>query len=238
VLAGTLGGAAVVLAPYHGLGLIDAVWMAAAGGSVALAAWRWLDLQAMLAQPVPPAPDPAIAAQRTRLRVESLVNALPGGRETLRELRRQRQRVLLRDSAVSPGWRRLDKAATALDGLAPRLAGPAEPAVLEAVAAEKALRQTAERVASVERGMGFATGEAATALSQAHAALVAQFEHGVTAYEGLVGAAAAYLAEDGQTISDPSVGRLTEAADLLRGVAAGLAELRSTGQPPPAPAGP
>jgi hypothetical protein len=237
VNAGVIGGAAIVLVPYQGLAVVDAVWMAAAGGSAALAAWRWIDLRVALAEPPPPAPDPAVSAERGRRRLESFVAALPGGREALSELRRQRDRVRVRGTAVASGWRRLDQASSAFEGLSPRLGGPAEPAALDALAAERALRELAERIASVEKGMGFATGDTHEALAQAHAALVAQFEQGVAAYEGLVGAAAAYLAEDGQTVEDPSVSRLTDAADLLRGVAAGLAELRSPGPPPPAPAG-
>ena len=47
-----------------------------------------------------------------------------------------------------------------------------------------------------------------------------QFDEGVGAYERLVAAAAGYVAEDGRTGSEhPSVSRLTEASDLLRGVA-------------------
>ena len=46
----------------------------------------------------------------------------------------------------------------------------------------------------VERGLPY--GGSQESLSQAHGALVAQIEDGVTAYEELVGAAAAYVAED------------------------------------------
>ncbi|MGW1449167.1 phage shock envelope stress response protein PspM, partial [Micromonospora sp. NPDC002411] len=51
VLAGGLGGAAAVLTPYAGLGLPDAAWAGAAGSAVALAAWRWIDVRALAAQP-------------------------------------------------------------------------------------------------------------------------------------------------------------------------------------------
>jgi hypothetical protein len=232
VLAGLIGGAAVVLAPYQGLGLPDAVWMSAAGGSLALAGWRWVDLRALLAQPPPPPPDPAVVAERTRQRIESFVGGIPGGREAIGELRRHRERAKLRGTAVLPAWRRLDRATAALDGLAPRLGPVAETAVLDAMAAERTLRQLGERAASVEKGMGFAAGENYPGLEQAHGILVTQFEQGVAAYEGLVGAAAAYLAEDGRAVEDQSVSQLTDAANLLRGVAAGLAELRAASQPP------
>jgi hypothetical protein len=224
VLAGALGGAAAVLTPYSGLGLIDAFWAAAAGGSVMLAIWRWMDYRALVAQP-PPALDPAEAGDRARSRVEAFVAGLPGGRETLGELRRQADLIRLRGSAVAPGWRRLDRAAAVLNSLALRPGGPGETAVLEAAVAERELRELAKRAAGVERALRY--GGAHESLSQALSALVAQFEQGVTGYEELVGAAAAYVAEDGRTTREhPSVSRLTDATDLLRGIALGLAELR------------
>jgi hypothetical protein len=227
VLAGGLGGAAIVLTPYHGLGALDAAWMAAAGSSVALAFWRWVDWRSLAALPPPPRPDPALAGTRARRRIEGFVASFPGGREAIGELRRQRDRARLRGSSVAPAWRRLDQASMTLAGLSGRLTGPAEDAVLEAAVAERGLRELADRAASVERAGKFAVGEARSALDEAHGALVAQFGEGVTAYEGLVGAAAAYVAEDGRATENPSVSRLNDAAELLRAVAAGFAELRA-----------
>jgi hypothetical protein len=205
--------------------LIDAFWAAAAGGSVTLASWRWVDYRALAAQPVPPALDPAEAGDRVRGRVEAVVAGFPGGREALGELRRQADLIRLRGSAVASGWRRLDRAAAVLNSLALRPGGPGETAVLEAVVAERGLRELAKRAAGVERGLRY--GGSNESLSQALSALVAQFEQGVTGYEELVGAAAAYVAEDGFTSREhPSVSRLTDATDLLRGIALGLAELR------------
>jgi hypothetical protein len=227
VVAGGFGGAALVLTPYHGLGVPDAFWMAAAGSSVAMAFWRWVDLRSMAALPAPPPPDPAVAGARARQRIEGFVANLPGGREMLGELRRQRDRTKVRGSAVASGWRRLDQASVTLAGLSGRLGGPATDAVLEAAVAERGLRELAERAASVERASRFATGDARPALDEARTALVAQFDEGVAAYEGLVGAAAAYVAEDGRATENPSVSRLNDAAELLRAVAAGFAELRA-----------
>lgn len=225
VLAGSLAGAAAVLTPYAGLGAVDAFWAAAAGGSVILAGWRWVDYRALAAQPAPPPLDPVEAAERTRRRVEAFLAGFPGGREAIGELRRQTARMRLRGSAVAPAWRRLDRAAAALDGLAPRLTGPGEAALLEAAVAERGLRELAHRAAGVERGLRYAGSP--DALGQAHRALVAQFEDGVTAYEELVGAAAGYVAEDGRTtLEHPTVNRLTEATDMLRGIAMGFMELR------------
>jgi hypothetical protein len=227
VLAGALGGATAVLAPYAGLGLVDALWAAAVGGSVTLAGWRWADYRALSAQPVPSAFDPAVTPgqARPRGRVEALLAGFPGGRDVLVELRRQADRVRLRGSAVASGWRRLDHAAAVLNGLPLRPGGPGETAVLEAAVAERELRTLARRAAGVERGLRY--GASHESLDRAHYALVAQFEQGVTAYEQLVGAAVAYAAEDGRTaLVHPSVSQLTEATDLLRGIALGFAELR------------
>ena len=228
VMAGGLSGAAIVLTPYHGLGVPDAFWMAAAGSSVALAFWRWVDWRVLALAPPPPRPDPAVAGERARKRIEGFVASFPGGREALGELRRQRARAKLRGSSVASAWRRLDQASATLGALSSRLGGPAEDALLEATVAERGLRELAERAASVERASGFAGGDARAALDEAHGALVAQFEEGVAAYEGLVGAAAAYVAEDGRAAMDNrSVSRLNDAAELLRAVAAGFAELRA-----------
>jgi hypothetical protein len=221
VLAGTLGGATAVLTPYSGLSLIDALWAAAAGGSVVLAGWRWVDYRVLAARPEPPALDPGAAADRTRGQIEAFVARFPGGREALTEVRRQADRIRLRDSAVLSGWHRLDRAAAVLHGLTLSPAGPGGTAAQEAAVAERALRDLAKRTAGVERGLAYGGSR------ESFHALVAQFEGGVTAYEELVGAAAAYVAEDRRTTAEhPAVSQLTEATDLLRGIALGLAELR------------
>src|SRR5512138_222674 len=93
VLAGMLVGAAAVLTPYAGLGLIDAFWAAAAGGSVMMASWRWVDYRALAARPVPL--DRAVAADRARGHVEAFVAGFPWGREVLTGLRRHADRSRL-----------------------------------------------------------------------------------------------------------------------------------------------
>jgi hypothetical protein len=225
VLAGTLGGAAAVFLPYAGLGPADAFWAAAAGGSVMLAGWRWADYRALAAQPVPPGIDPAHAGDRIRTRAEAFLAGVPGGREAFAELRRQADRVRLRGSSVIPGWRRLDRATVVLNNLVVHPGGPGETAVREAAVAERELRALARRAAGAERGLAYGGSP------ESVRALVAQFERGVTAYEQLVGAAAAYVAEDERTARDqPAVSQLTEATDLLRGIALGFAELRQDGR--------
>jgi hypothetical protein len=211
VVGGGLAAATAVLTPYAGLGLPDAAWAAGAGASIALAWWRFRDFQAEAAIEPPPAPDPALAGRRLLAAVERF----PAGRTFVHEIRRQRNRYALRGSAVAQAWDRLDRAAVTLVGLAGRLMGPGEAAVLEAAVAEKWLRDLGQRVASVERAIPLS--------------LAGQFTEGVTAYEGLVAAAAGWVAEDGQPVAEgahPAFTRLIEATDRMRGMAEGLSELR------------
>ena len=225
VVGGGLAAAAAVLTPYSGIGLPDAAWAAGAGASVALAWWRWSDHRALAAIPAPPAPDPALAGQR----LLAVVERFPAGRQVMQEVRRQRSRHALRGSAVAQAWDRLDQAATTLGGLAGRLTGPGEAAVLEAAVAERWLRDLGQRVASVERAIQFSPSDQRPALEIAHESLAGQFTEGVTAYEGLVAAAAGWVAEDGQPVVEgmhPAFSRLTEATDRMRGMAEGLSELR------------
>ncbi|MFI7605406.1 hypothetical protein ACIBTV_09795 [Micromonospora sp. NPDC049366] len=232
VLGGGLGGAAVVLIPYAGLGLPDAAWAASAGGALALATWRWIDLRALAAQPAPPALDPAEAAARSRARLVAAVERLPVGPGVLAEVRRVRARVALRGTSAAEPWARLDRAALTLAGLRSRLTGLAEPAAAEAATADQSLRDLAHRVAGVERALRLAPVEARPPLADAHRALAGQLESGVAAYERLVVAAAGYVAEDARPDgAHPAASRLTEATDLLHGVASALAELRGVGDP-------
>ena len=217
VLAGTLGGATLILVPYSGLGVPDAFWAAAAGGSAALAYWRHRDARELAAQPVP---EPG-----NRYGVLARV---PVARAAFEEFERRRTAYRLRGSSVAVAWQRLDVASLTLGGLAARLGGPAAPAVQEAAVAERSLRELAERTASVERALRLAPADQAQPLTHAHAALVSQLDSGVGAYEHLVAAAAGYVAEDGRSGPEhPAVARLREATDLLRGIAAGLSELRA-----------
>jgi hypothetical protein len=238
VRAGILVGATAVLVPYHGLGVYDAIWAAAAGGSTVVALWRLRDARELAAQPAPPELDPALAGAIARDKLLGVVQRFPAGRSAVEEIRRQRALMALRGSQVRPWWQRLDRASQTLAGLAGRLGGPAESAVLEAAVAERALRDLAGRTASVERGLAVAApGEARDALVEAHGALMGELTSGVQAYEQLVAAAAGYVAEDGRTaMAGPSVNRLAEATDMLRAFARGLSEVRTIGLPTPPPA--
>jgi signal transduction histidine kinase len=223
VLAGALTAATAVLLPYHGIGLPDAFWAASAGGSAVLAWWRFGEGRALAAQPAPPPLDPAARADRNQQRLENLVGKLPIGRAAIAEMRRTQHLSRLRGSAVAATGARLDKAAKTLAGFAGRL----DPEMLaEAVLAERALRDLAERTAGVERALALPTTTPGghQQLAAAHADLVEQLNGGVTAYEGLVSAAASVVAEDGRLGQPVAITRLVEAADRLRGVAEGLAE--------------
>lgn len=223
VMGGGLSGAAVVLTPYAGVGLADAAWAAAAGGSVVLAWFRWSDHRALAATPAPP---PSIGSPKLAAAIERL----PVGRTVLQEVRRQKNRYALRGSAIAGSWERLDRASQAMAGLADRLTGAGEPAAIEAASAEQWLRDLGQRVASVERAIPLTKDGRREALERSHAGLTEQFTEGVAEYESLVAAAASYVAEDGHPVADsrhPAYFSLIEAADRLRGFAEGLAELRT-----------
>jgi hypothetical protein len=221
VAAGTLAGATAVLLPYGGLGWPDAIWAALTGGTVALTTWRWRDLRELAAQPPPPALPPGHQLIRTRF--EALVAKFPAGRTALGELRRMEARSRIRGSSVLPAWTRLDKAVQTLAGLAPRLGGPAESTALEAAVAERTLREIGERTAAVERALSMPGAD--EPLRAAHGELLGRFTEGVEAYEGLVAAAAGYVAQDSRVVDHGAVYRLTEATTQLRATADGLAEL-------------
>jgi hypothetical protein len=225
VLGGGLTAATAVLTPYSGIGLPDAIWAGAAGASVALAWWRWSDHRALAALPAPAPPHPALAGQR----LSAAIERFPAGRTFMHEMRRQRNRYALRGSAITEAWDRLDRASSTLVGLAGRLHGPGEEALLEAATAEQWLRDLGQRVASVERALPLTPPGQRATLEQSHAGLADQFIEGVEAYEGLVAAAASYVAEDGHPMAEmkhPAFSSLIDATDRLRGLADGLSELK------------
>ncbi|BEL11879.1 hypothetical protein Q0Z83_100700 [Actinoplanes sichuanensis] len=224
VLGGGLTAAAAVLTPYAGIGAGDAAWAAAAGASAVLAVWRWKDHRELAATPAPP---PSIPEDK----LSKALQRFPAGQTVLREVRRQRNRYALRGSAIADAWDRLDRASQAMVGLAGRLTGAGETAMLEAATAEQWLRDLGQRVASVERAIPLAQPGQRDALVESHAGLAEQFTEGVEAYEQLVAAAAGYVAEDGHPVAEsrhPAYFSLVDAADRLRGIAEGLAELRTT----------
>jgi hypothetical protein len=228
VRAGLLAGAAAVLVPYHGLGLPDAAWAAAACGSTALAAWRWTDLRALARRPIPPPRSPEELAAQSRAKMINAVRRLPVGGPAGEDLLRLRDQLRMRGTAAAGPWRRLDRASQALAGLRSRLGGPAASAIEGADAAEHSLRELAERTASIERAGRMAPGGGSAPLAEAGTALAAQLAEGVHAYEQLVAAAATYVAADTRLPGpvSPQVQGLTDAAELLRCVAESLSEFR------------
>jgi hypothetical protein len=226
VTAGGLVGAAVVLLPYQGLGLPDAFWAAGAGGSVAIAFWRWADLRALAAEPVPEPLTEAARAAHNQQRLERLVGRLPIGRTAIGELHRVQHLSKLRGSAVAEAGSRLDRAAKSLAGLGARAGADV---LDEAMTAERALRDLAERAAAIERVLRLpaTTAGPRDQLSASHADMVDQLTDGVGAYEGFVTAAASVVAENGLLGEPIAKGRLTEASDKLRGMAEALAEFTS-----------
>jgi hypothetical protein len=232
VLGGGLAAATAVLTPYSGIGIADAIWAGAAGGSVALAWWRWSDHRELAATPAPPAPDPALAGRKLTAAIERF----PAGRTMLQEVRRHKDRYALRGSAITQAWDRLDRASSTLTALAGRLTGPGEGAVLEAAVAEQWLRDLGQRVASVERALPLTPPDQRATIEESHSSLASQFTEGVGAYERMVAAAAAYVAEDGHPVTEgkhPAFASLIDATDRLRGMAEGLSELKR----PPASSG-
>lgn len=229
VWAGTLGGATVILLPYRGIGLPDVFWAAAAGGATALAGWRWSDARQLAAETPPPALDPAQRSSRLQQRIEAVVGKLPLGGSAVAEMHRAAHLSRVRGSSVAAPAARLDRAAKTLAGFAGRLGGPAADVMLEAGVAERSLRDLAERTAGVERALKLAPAAvgAHENLTEAHASLLDQFTAGVTAYEGLVTAAASFVAEDGRIGEPVAIDRLVDATDRLRGFASGLSELRT-----------
>jgi hypothetical protein len=235
VYAGTFAGASAVLVPYRGLGWPDAIWAALTGGTAALTWWRWGDLRELRAQPVPealPAGPPLV-----RTKFEALVAKLPAGRTALAELRRMEARSRIRGSSVLPAWTRLDRAAQTLAGLSGRLGGgPAAATAVDAAYAERTLREIGERTAAVERALTMSGAD--EQLRTAHAELLGHFTTGVEAYEGMVAAAAGYVANDGRIVDQGAVQRLTEATVMLRSTAEGLAEMTTVTLGPATTLGP
>ena len=164
--------------------------------------------------PAPPELDPAQRAAATQQRIESMVSRLPIGRTAVSEMHRVAHLSRVRGSAVGPAAARLDKAVKAFNGLQPRITGSVRDVVREASQAEHALRDLAERIASVERVMK--TGSASPNLAEAHADLLNRFTSGVSSYEALVSAAASYVAEEGRLGEPFAINRLIEAGDPAR----------------------
>jgi hypothetical protein len=221
VWAGALGSAAAVAIPYAGLGWPDIGWAGSAGGAITFAVLRWRDHLAVRAAPIPPPLPHRPPAQRIARRLTPIVGpALSAIAE------RPRRVAVRRSSAAAPAVDRLNYATRTLPKLLDKLGPSAGDTAREAAGAHAALRQLAARVSVVEKTLAVAPAESRNALLEVRSSLVDQLNYGVEAYEQLGGAAAecvAALARGGDSLA---VRRLTEATDVLRGLAQGLTEVK------------
>lgn len=227
VFAGGVTATTAVVVPYLGIGALDAIWAGLSGAALMMTWWRWRDLRALAAQPLPEPTDPAVAGDR----LLSMIGQLPGGYPVAEVIRRQRTRVALRGSTAADLFDRLDRSARSMRELTARLGGVAaidREALTEAATVERELRELTNRITGLERAIRLAPAEASPALQELRDDHVRQLEQGVAAYEQFVVAAAGYLSESARTGVPPAtVEGLTSATERLRGVTAGLTELRS-----------
>lgn len=226
VMTGLSAGAAGVLVPLGGLSAWDAIWTAVFGGSAMLATFRWVDYR-RLAKAMP-SEDEQLAVYGTAAlsaEAQNIAGAIAG------KMKRSRQAVQYRNSAASHGWQRLQAAALAFDQVAPRLAGPATDTLVDVRESQRALRDLADQIRSVEKSIDITPPERRGSLTHSHGLMVERFESGVAAYEDLVGAAAQVVAEQGAldgVVSghDPTMTRLAEATAKLSGLAEGIGQMR------------
>jgi len=226
VLGAGLTGAAAVLTPYAGLGLPDAAWAAGAGVSVALAVFRWRDYRMLAAQPLPPERPQVGAGEAVRQAMRAALAANPIARAAVDEVGRRAERRKYAGSAAAEPMSRLAAAVRTLDDVrdGPRTEVVDE-ALGEAADGERALRDLAHRLLTVERALRFAGPDARPALGQARDTVTGQLSDGVQTFERLAAATAA-AAASGAGEDTVAQYRLGEAADRMAAFAAGLAELR------------
>lgn len=227
VLSGLFGGATAVLVPYAGLGGPDAIWAALTGASIGMAALRWFDYR-NLSKALPQ--ETARLAQHGAYTLAGELNNL--GEAAAGVLHRKRTETQFRRSAARRPYERLEAASRAYSGLVARLDGPAREAVDDVADVAEQLRGLAHQVRNVERSIDVAHGPQRHSLIESHRQLVGRLEAGVSAYESMVAGAAQIVAESGAMGhmvpggEDLTVRRLTDAADRLKGFAAGLGEMR------------
>lgn len=223
VAAAGFAGATAVLVPYQGIGAWDALWAGLTGVSAVMAWWRWSDTRALAAQPEPDPPDPALAGDRWL----ATLAQFPGGQNLAEGIHRQRLRTRLRDSPAIAEWERLDRSARTMRELTARLGGMDAEAVQEARGVERELRELTDRLAGLEQALRTAPAQAQPPLRELSARHLTHLRDGVSAYEQFVVAAAGYVSESAHTDRPaPALTGLHQATDRLRGVTAGLAELR------------
>ncbi|PZS27479.1 MAG: hypothetical protein DLM59_16395 [Pseudonocardiales bacterium] len=134
-------------------------------------------------------------------------------------------------SSARPAVDRLGRAVASLQALLVRLGSAGEDTAMEAVAAERSLRELAARVDAVEGALMVSPAEAHAGLDEAQATLLGRLDEGTQAYELLVAAAAQCVAATVEGPGDAFASRrLQEATERLHGLAAGLHEVRGVGR--------
>lgn len=221
VWASTFGGAALVAVPYAGLGWPDIFWAGTAGGSLAVALFRWSDYRSVKALPVPEPVPQRPASERITKALAPVV-----GPNIVNLFDRPRRISVKPISAAAPAAYRLNSVARRLPELLGRLGPHAGDTAREAAGAHEALREVAIRVNVIEKTLPVVPPESRASLLAARADLVSQLDDGAVAYEQLASAAAecvAALARGGDKLA---VTRLTEAGDKIAGLAKGLVEVK------------
>jgi hypothetical protein len=226
VLGAGLTGAAAVLTPYAGIGLPDAAWAAGAGVSAVFAVFRWRDYHALAAEPLPPERPQVGAGEAVRQAMRAALAANPLARAAVDEVGRRAERRKYNGTAAAAPMARLGVAVRTLDDVRDgRRSQFVDEALAEAADGERALRDLAHRLLTVEKASRFAGPDAAATLAAAKQTLSSQLADGVSTYERLAAATAA-AAASGVGMDAGAQYRLTEAADRMAAFADGLAELR------------
>lgn len=225
VTAGLFGGVTAVLVPYQGLGAPDAVWAGLFGLSAAAAAIRWVDYR-RLSKALPEENRQLALHGTAALAVEAqtVAGALA------EKIRGKRVAVSYRGSAAAEPHDRLARADRIFAEVEPQLTGPARETVADVQQAGMALHELAEQIRGVERSAPLNDPAARAALDTRKQELVDRLQAGVSAYEKAVADAAKCLAEqtalDGVvTGGDPTLQRLSEASQKLRGHAEAVGEM-------------
>lgn len=229
VVGAVLSGATAVLVPYAGVGLPDAFWAAAAGGSVVMAVFRWRDHRQLTRLPIPPPEERPELSGRGQLAhgaLRAVVAANPVVKAAVDDVGRRAGRRRFRGSAAAPAWDRLDAASATLREIRGPVGEQVGEALREAAAGERSLRDLAGRVATTERALRFAKADTRGRLTEVRQVLLTRLDDGVGTYERLAAAAASCAAEHGVAADPIAATRLTDAADRMAAFAQALSELR------------
>ncbi|CAM3206090.1 phage shock envelope stress response protein PspM [Stackebrandtia soli] len=232
VLAGLFGGVSAVAVPLGGLTAVDAVWTGLFGASAIFAAFRWSDYRALAkASPQDQQRLNEVGVGALTMEAHAVAGQLAG------KFRKGRLGAQFRRSAAGPGYSRLADCAAALDQIEPQLPEHARETVEQAHGAARELKSLAERIRGMEQTLDVTPPHRRSALEESHAAMVDQFNAGVSAYEELVAACAEVLGQhsaltgSGHSGADLTMTQLDDATMRLRGFADAIAEMRQHRSP-------